>query len=636
MENKITSTLNMSGVVASAVCLLAFLITMIYVMYNDINLIPSATGTVKSQQQTMTNVLIALSVTLLVTGIAIRVVPGLMGFGALFQQISNVSYFFLFTVGTILFYGAMPPKVIADYAYMFNPLFFVVGCVSLVASASSNYVKEYRNMTYERIKGMVMLCCMLALIITLYVLNPGGAVSKYFGFSMVLTIVMTVFAMVYVIVLATMRPEDGGVSSPNLLPRSSSFGMYSFALFVVFLVVTAVAMSQDKTFFQDPLRSASMIVVLLVACIVWLTVIAFHSFNDVGQIMENVTKVDLYKKALLFLLGVVLFGLFIAWLVYNIQGLSTKWGITNFVLNLVLLLVIASMVYKTVVVEFPVGNDKKNAFFGFIANFLFFLECIVSGVFDVLTKFVVYMKCVFQGNEDPFLVIVTTIAFLIFYFKTPMLANFMSIQGGKQLVNRPVYTDTQYVLGNYQQLTGNETFDYHFGISCWLFIDAMPPNTNTNYNRFTSLLNFGNKPNVVYNASKNELRVTMEQRDLKQVVARDKDTLVEFDQDDNRILFVQKDVPLQKWNNLIINYNSGTLDIFLNGELVKSSQEVVPYYTFDNLTIGENKGIQGGICNVVYFREPLTASNVYYIYNTLKHKTPPVLNDSAETIIYNI
>jgi hypothetical protein len=76
-----------------------------------------------------------------------------------------------------------------------------------------------------------------------------------------------------------------------------------------------------------------------------------------------------------------------------------------------------------------------------------------------------------------------------------------------------------------------------------------------------------------------------------------------------------------------------TLDIFLNGELVKSDKNVVPYYNYDNLTIGEDGGIKGGICNVVYFNKPLTSSNIYYLYNMVKTKTPPVLNESNKTIV---
>ena len=89
---------------------------------------------------------------------------------------------------------------------------------------------------------------------------------------------------------------------------------------------------------------------------------------------------------------------------------------------------------------------------------------------------------------------------------------------------------------------------------------------------------------------------------------------------------------LQKWNNIIINYNGGVLDIFLNGELVKSENGVVPYYTLDNLTIGQDNGIKGGICSVVYFKRALTNSNIYYLYNMVKNKTIPAINDSNVTI----
>jgi hypothetical protein len=213
----------------------------------------------------------------------------------------------------------------------------------------------------------------------------------------------------------------------------------------------------------------------------------------------------------------------------------------------------------------------------------------------------------------------------------PSLFNSFSSQGGQQLVNKPVYTDTEYNLGSYQELNGgDDKFDYQYAISCWVFIDAAAPNTNPNYTKFTSLLNFGNKPNILYNSSKNTMMITMQQKDLKNIT---KNKLIDFDDSGNRIIYVNENMLLQKWNNIIINYNGGTMDIFLNGELVKSSIEVVPYYTIDNLTIGENEGIKGGICNVIYFRSALTSSNIYYVYNTVKNSTPPVLNDSNETIL---
>jgi hypothetical protein len=84
---------------------------------------------------------------------------------------------------------------------------------------------------------------------------------------------------------------------------------------------------------------------------------------------------------------------------------------------------------------------------------------------------------------------------------------------------------------------------------------------------------------------------------------------------------------------LIINYDGGVLDIFLNGELVKSDIGVVPYMKYDNLTIGEDDGLKGGICNVIYFSRALNNSNIYYIYDMVKDRSPPVLSDSNITIM---
>jgi hypothetical protein len=235
-------------------------------------------------------------------------------------------------------------------------------------------------------------------------------------------------------------------------------------------------------------------------------------------------------------------------------------------------------------------------------------------------------------DAGSFMMLGVAIALIIAYIKIPPLFNYISTQGGKQLVNKPVLTDTEYNLGNYQELNDSEEFDYQYALSCWVYIEAVGPNTNASYNKFTSLLNFGNKPNILYNGKTHTLMITMQQKNLKDVT---KNKLIDFDENGNRIIYIDKNFLLQKWNNIIINYNGGTLDIFLNGKLVKSSIEVVPYYTFDNLTIGENGGLKGGICNVVYFRQALTSQNVYFLYNSVKDKSIPISKDSNETIMVN-
>jgi hypothetical protein len=290
--------------------------------------------------------------------------------------------------------------------------------------------------------------------------------------------------------------------------------------------------------------------------------------------------------------------------------------------------VILGLIYKTLNVNLPQGNSNKNAFFSLIGNTLLYIPCLFSGLFDYIGKLTT------GGNNSEtagsFLMLVAALVLIVTYFKMPSVFNILNVQGGEQLVNKPVYTDSAYSLGSYQELNGSDKPDYQYAISSWIFLDAAPPNTSAAYSKFTSLLNFANKPNVLYNGTTNTLMITTDQKNLKEVT---KNKLIDFDENGNRILYKNSNFLLQKWNNIIINYSGGVLDIFLNGELVKSDIGVVPYMTYDNLTIGQDDGIKGGICNVIYFKQALNTSNIYYLYNMVKDRSPPVLNDSNTTIM---
>jgi hypothetical protein len=78
--------------------------------------------------------------------------------------------------------------------------------------------------------------------------------------------------------------------------------------------------------------------------------------------------------------------------------------------------------------------------------------------------------------------------------------------------------------------------------------------------------------------------------------------------------------------------DNGNAIIFMNGELIKT----IPYTTSpssqksgDNkLSVGWNTdqidGLFGAICNVVYYKTPLTPDQVARMYNLYLHKNPPI------------
>lgn len=589
----------------------------------------------KSSQEIASNTFSIIFFVLLIVGLAVILLPNFKDLRELFNQINNVTYVILYTIFLILFFSLISKKTLDDYAHIITPTTILLGCFMFYKSLSQNYIEDF-NVNYERIKMMILLFCLLTIYIIYYNTDPGDYIQKTFGYSLLLTIIISVFIFIYIIVILTL-PEiqkdiTPGEKTNNFFKNFSPFLIYNSIGFILFIIIITIGISTyPGGFFKDKSASSGVMIFLLIILILWSILIGSNLFSDVLQ--KNVISSDanIIKRAMLFLLGIIILALVIFWLVYNIDKTTTGLGIFKFILNISLMLLVLGIIYKTINVKLPVDNSKKNGFFNLVINILLYIPCLISDFFDLIGKFMVGE---YNSSEaGTFIMLIITIALLVIYFSVPSLFNRFYLQGGKQLVNNPVYTDSEYNLGSYIDLNnGDESFDYQYSISCWVFIDSSPPNTNSNYNKYTSLLNFGDKPNILYNAKSNTLMVTMDQKNLKE---QTKNKLIDFDENGNRIIYINNHFLLQKWNNIIINYTGGTMDIFLNGELVKSSIEVVPYYSYDNLTIGENNGIKGGICNTIYFRRALSSPEIYLLYNLVKNNTPPVLTHSNETIMVN-
>jgi len=179
----------------------------------------------------------------------------------------------------------------------------------------------------------------------------------------------------------------------------------------------------------------------------------------------------------------------------------------------------------------------------------------------------------------------------------------------KILLDDPVYTDSKKDIGSYENLGGDiDIYNYNYALAAWFFIHEQPPDARVANNQFTSILNYGNKPNILYNVHSHTLQIKMNSGIDKEIV-----------------LFETTKFPLQRWNNVVINYHGGTLDVFINNELVSSTNNVVPYMSYDKITIGEDDGVSGGCCNVTYFSSPLTLRNIGLNYDVLKNKNPPII-----------
>jgi hypothetical protein len=587
----------------------------------------------KSTNQDQYNSIYLVLFIVLILIVCFALLPNFKDLKTLFLQINNVTYSVFYTIFLILFFTLMPRDIINSYAYIILPITAFLLVIFFYMSFQKNLIEEF-NFNYERIKVLILFFCLITSLIVYYNIDPGGYISKYFGYSTLLTIIITAFAFIYLVIVLTLPDKVAepikGTRSSNFLSNFTSISSYGSILFLLFIVIVTIGISTyPGGFFNDKNTSAAAICITLLICIFWSLILGAIQFPEISNNTKISDKLNLFKRSLLALFGIIISALVIFWIVYNIQNFTgSNSSITTLVLNVLLVAVILGLIYKTLFVQLPAGNSNKNGLFSLIANLVFYIPCMIGNIFDDVGSFMTGNYGV--NGTGSILMLICVIILIVLYFILPSLLNKFIIQGGSQLINEPISSSNITSLGTYQELNGSDNYEYQYSISFWFYLDADPPSTNAAYNKYTSLLNYGNKPNVLYCGKTNTLMVTIEQKDLKKTT---NNKLTDFDENGNRILYVNNKVLLQKWNNMLINYSGGVLDIFLNNELVKSDIGVVPYYTIDNLTIGESNGLNGSICNVVYFRHPLNTSNMYILYNMVKDKTPPILSSSSASVL---
>ena len=609
------------------IILILFLVISIFLIMYKVN-----TKGSRSKEETIKNIFIILFFGLIIFSLCIGLLPNFKDIKTLFQQMSSVTYVILYTIFLILFFRMIPSDIINNYAYIILPVTIIIGAIMFYKSASYSYIDKF-DVNYERVKMMIIMFCLITVFIIYYNTDPGGYISKYFGYSSLLTIIIAVFAFLYLIIVLTLpdnilQPQPGSKSN-NFLNNFTGISSYGSIAFFLFIIGITIAISTyPGGFLNNKDMSSAIIVLILIVCVLFSILLGGNLFSGATNNAAASSKLNLFKQSLLALFGIVISGFIIAWIVYSIQNYSGKGSLTTFVLNIALVILVLGLIYKIIIVKLPVANSNKNAFFMLILNTLLYIPCFFGGIFDTIGG--VLFSNSNRETSGNLIMLLVTIAIIIAYFKSPNLLNVLNTQGGKTLVNQPVHLDTVNTLGTYQQLNDSEEYDYQYALSFWFYIDTSPNNMTPSDSNF-SILNYANKPNVFYSTKTQSLIITMDQKDLQKTTDN---KLIDFDEDGNRILYKNKHVLLQRWNNMILNYNGGILDIFLNGELVKSAIGVVPYHTLDNLTIGQENGLNGGICNVVYFRHALNSINLYFIYNVVKNQTPPVIDTtSKETIL---
>jgi hypothetical protein len=188
--------------------------------------------------------------------------------------------------------------------------------------------------------------------------------------------------------------------------------------------------------------------------------------------------------------------------------------------------------------------------------------------------------------------------------------NMGNLQNGIIIQNKPVYLNKETIPDNNKLIPNNSDYKFNYTLSCWFFLTPKSGEHGEWYNKYATILDYNKKPKISYNNAKSKLKIEMNCGGKD-----DKMCVKEF------IL----DIPLQKWNNLVINYDGGVVDLFVNGVLKNSFNNILPTLSYDSIRLGQYDGISGGICNVVYYPMRISQERIELNYNLLKNNNPPTI-----------
>lgn len=421
--------------------------------------------------------------------------------------------------------------------------------------------------------------------------------------------------------------------------------IYMLAVFVLLLIVIL----------SDPARFigkyvGETIVISIVFAMILIIFLRYYSYTFSNQDELNVASgrqaepKQIFWRLLAVIGGLGISALFIFLIVDKIGVISSKNSIISLIINILIIIAILSLFYRVVDAG---GYFSNMPIVRLIVNTLLYIPCLFTGLIDLISmvpsgetikKTATPTKFVFATKES-LITLLLIIALALLYYFLPWFINRGIIQGGDVVQDEPVDIDSKHDLASYEELNGKReddtenNFDYQYALSFWVYLDARPPSTNPAYTKYATILDYGNKPRVMYNGQTNTMMIVVKEKEKNIRPETLKNSMYEFDDEGNRIIYKKENVLLQKWNNIVLNYSAGTLDVFYNGELVKSTQNVVPYMTYDTLSIGQDNGIKGGVCNVVYYKHPLNINQIDDLYNKLKDKTPPSLYNSKKPIL---
>lgn len=336
----------------------------------------------------------------------------------------------------------------------------------------------------------------------------------------------------------------------------------------------------------------------------------------------NIVNLNDESYAQRFFIGA--FTLFILIVIIYFLSISSSSVFTT-INNVIVIIIVIIMLIGLALFYNVFSSYLKNqrGIIGFIINLIFYIPCLLNDL-------IIYIKGQVGITSSVVLVLfIIEILLILLYFYMPSILNLLEKKKSKTLLEEPIFLNKKqdiassdvFKITEFQEMsnrvinqdTSNVSLyrNNNYAFSFWIYLN--PEYNNNNTGKPINVFNYANgKPNVFVIDNRLMVKFTNNRQNTNENIS-------DFD----------VTIPVQKWNNVTFNYLDNSVDLFVNGLLELSfhfNADNVPLAgtSTDIVSVGDDNGLSGSICNVKYYTESLTSSQISNQYNLLFPLNPPI------------
>lgn len=368
------------------------------------------------------------------------------------------------------------------------------------------------------------------------------------------------------------------------------------AVAVYLLTVFSFMTNNPDVLYSQQYFYLSIIIIPLVAVGIWF-------FKYQGAAISGYEKMFAIT-----MLGLIAIGIYL-YISNEVSILEIKSAFTIYrSLEVLIILVILAIVFRTAIKQFD--TSESAGWSGFFIQLIFYIPCLIGDFIEYLIGEVrATPKVVFS-------LFIIEILLILSYLYLPKILSASMTKNGIILVKDPTPINVKKSLKTYMDLTSTSAqsndllktqliIKNTFALSGWVYIVSQPPNKYP-YNDEATIFEFTTlHPRLVFNGKTNKFKAYF-----------------------NEVQNYDFEMPLQKWNYVVFNYDKMSIDLFVNGQLEHTVKRNVSnddnFQINDLVYIGQERGLSGGVCNLMYSTTPLIGQDIQRNYDYNKYSEPPM------------